>query len=314
MSWEVRVLCEAAGGFEQALVSFLRGAGILVCVIDPARIRAFAKAAGIRAKSDPIDASVIKRFGESIDPPCSPGAGPIQERLRQLTRRRSQLKEAQTLQGNQLALLSDPFLRRQALRLIATLKRQIVSLEKELHELVKSQTSIGDRVKTMEEVSGVGLLTALVLLAEMPELGSPGRGQAAALAGGTMQQAERRLERMSPHQWRTISRPQSPLHGRIGRLASQCRAAPDLPTAQRSRQTTQSRVGGPHAYAYQPSQQPPKKFHFITCLLRPLLQRMSKRARRSNGGTSLRVRAWPPTQIGGTSRMRPLHCRRERKG
>ena len=151
----VHLLCEASGGYEQPLVKRLQKAGFAIAVVEPARIRAFAKAAGIRAKTDPIDAGVIERFGRLIGPQATPIPTQVESRLRELTRRRAQLRDTLTLETNQLARLQDPLLRRLGKQLCETLKKQIARLEKELKSLVAANPPIQTKVQTMEEVSGV---------------------------------------------------------------------------------------------------------------------------------------------------------------
>ena len=183
MAAPVQVVCEASGGYEQPLVKRLQKAGFAIAVVEPARIRAFAKAAGIRAKTDPIDAAVIERFGRLIGPLAAPIPTEVESRLRELTRRRAQLRDLLTLESNQLAHLQDSLLRRQAKQLCSKVEKQIVQIEQELKKLVAEHQGLQTKAQTLEEVSGVGFLTAVTLLSEMPELGSIARGQAAALAG-----------------------------------------------------------------------------------------------------------------------------------
>src|SRR5436190_23735721 len=64
----LHVILEASGGYEQALVRALHEANIPVSVVEPFRVRSFARAKGLRAKTDPIDASVLRAFGEAIRP------------------------------------------------------------------------------------------------------------------------------------------------------------------------------------------------------------------------------------------------------
>lgn len=179
----VHVILEASGGYEQAFVRLLHEAKIAVSVVEPSRVRGFAQAKGLRAKTDPIDASVLRAFGQAIQP--RPTLPPSQEQLRlgELVTRRAQLIESEVAESNRSAHYLDPMVRRQAGVYLRLLRRQIQQCEKAITELIKANPSMQQRFQRLQQVSGVGATTAAILLADMPELGSVGDGSAAALAG-----------------------------------------------------------------------------------------------------------------------------------
>src|SRR5215210_801832 len=110
----VHVILEASGGYERALVRVLHKANIALTVLEPSRVRAFAQAKGLRAKTDPIDARVLREFGQTLHP--QPSLAPSEEQLRlaELVSRRSQLIDSQVAESNRSAHYIDPLLRRQA--------------------------------------------------------------------------------------------------------------------------------------------------------------------------------------------------------
>lgn len=179
----VHVICEASGGYEQSVVAALHQAQVPVCVVDPARVRYFARALGQRAKTDPIDAALLARYGEQTQPRPTTALSAAQTQVRELVRRRAQLLEVLQLirQHNQHLCLST--LRRQSAALLRQVRRQIAAVEKQIQKALQQETSLHERAERLQRVSGVGPATAAVLVAEMPELGTLNRGQAAALAG-----------------------------------------------------------------------------------------------------------------------------------
>lgn len=179
----VQVICEATGGYERAVVAALQAAGLPVSVLNPARIRHFARATGQRAKTDHLDAAVLAAYGQALQPqPTAPRTEPEQQ-LAELVRRRVQVVEMLVAQRQQADGLTLPALRRQAQSLVRRLERHLEQIEELLREL-RTQTPVLDgRAQKLEAITGVGTLTALGVLAELPELGTLKRRQAAALAG-----------------------------------------------------------------------------------------------------------------------------------
>lgn len=180
---EVHVILEASGGYERNLVEALQQAGLRHSTVNPARVRAFAFAYGQRAKTDSIDASLLTAFGQHFSPPARAGLSPAQARLRELVRRRQQLKQAQQVQRQQVRELRQPDLVRRAAGMLRVLERQREHIEQALGELLQQEPALRERVERLDACVGIGWITATHVLAEMPELGSLNRRQAAALAG-----------------------------------------------------------------------------------------------------------------------------------
>jgi transposase len=179
----VHVIVEASGGYEQALVRALHEAHLRVSVVEPGRIRAFARAKGLRAKTDPIDAGVLRAFGEAIQPEPTLPRSQEQLRLAELVTRRSQLIDSLVAESNRSAHYRDPLLRRQATAYQRLLQRQIDQCEETIAQLIAADRAMQQRSQRLQHVKGVGAITAAILLADMPELGSLRDETAAALAG-----------------------------------------------------------------------------------------------------------------------------------
>ena len=177
------VICEATGGYERHVVAALQTAQVPVSILNPARVRHFARAQGQRAKTDNIDAAVLTAYGQAFQPkPTAPRAQQEQQ-LTELFRRRGQLSDALVAQRLQAQQLSLSILQRQAKSLIRRLEQEIKQIEAQLHALRAQVPALHQRAQKLETIKGVGTLTALGMLAELPELGTLNRGQAAALAG-----------------------------------------------------------------------------------------------------------------------------------
>lgn len=179
----VQIVCEATGGYERDLVAALHEAKVPVSVLNPGRVRHFARAQGQRAKTDPLDAAVLSAYGQAFQPkPTAPRTAQEQQ-LTELVRRRGQVLAVLVGQRQQAQRLTVPALRRQAQSLVRRLEREVAQIEEQLKGLRTQASALDQRVQKLEAITGVGSITALGVLAELPELGTLNRRQAAALAG-----------------------------------------------------------------------------------------------------------------------------------
>ena len=179
----VQVVCEASGGFERAVVAALHAAQVPVSVLNPAQAHAFGRALGRRAKTDPLDAELLARCGAALQPAPTPPADPAQAALQELVRYRAQLVDQLTCARQQAAGLTLPELVRQSRSLLKRLEADLAKLDTRLAKHLATQAELADKAARLQQVPGVGVQTAYSLLAELPELGTLNRGQAAALAG-----------------------------------------------------------------------------------------------------------------------------------
>ena len=179
----VHVVLEASGGYERACVTALHRAGIPVTVTDPLRVRQFARSAGQRAKTDPIDTRVLSAFGRAHQPrPTAPDTE-AERRLAALVQRRRQFRVALVAEQNQAEGLVDKDLAKQSAKLQRTYAKLIADLETAIAEQLQASEPMRQRATALDALIGVGLGTAAVMLGELPELGTLNRRQAAALAG-----------------------------------------------------------------------------------------------------------------------------------
>ncbi len=173
---------EASGGCERAVCRFLLARAYSVRLLDPYRVRQFAKAAGRLAKTDRIDAEIIALFVATL-PTRALVRHKHLERLAELVTARSQLLDQLTVTRNQARRREDSLLRRmdksRALRLEADIER----LDRHIAETVQADAELAARNKILRSMKGVGPVLAHTLLALLPELGKIGAKQIAALVG-----------------------------------------------------------------------------------------------------------------------------------
>ncbi len=179
----VQVICEASGGYEQELLEALAEAALAVSLVQATRVRQYARAAGILAKTDKVDARVLARFGAAMRPePTSPRSA-AQKLLRELEAQRRHLSDLLVAEQNRLEQLNDEKLRRLTRALMGTLKKQIALIDSRIATLIMQDQELCQKAQKLTSVKGVGERTAALLLAQMPELGTLNRREAAALAG-----------------------------------------------------------------------------------------------------------------------------------
>ena len=177
------IIIEATGRLEIPLVAALAAANLPVVVVNPRQVRDFAKALGILAKTDAIDARVLARFGELIQPEIRPIPAENARHLQELLTRRSQLVQMKTAESNRLATVSAKPVRKSIEKVISLLERQIADLDRELDERIKACPAWKEKEDLLLSVPGVGPQTARTLVAELPELGQCSRQRIGALVG-----------------------------------------------------------------------------------------------------------------------------------
>ncbi len=177
------VICEATGGYEDALVDSMHEAGVSVCVANPRQVRDFAKGHGFLEKTDRIDAAMIRKFGEDVEIHLTPQR-PAEERAhRALVRRRVQVLGLLSAEQNRVARMTDPFAAEMIEQTLSHLKTQLKTIDERLQTLVTQRGKTDPKVAILFSVPGVGIVSVSTLLAELPELGQLSRGQIAKLVG-----------------------------------------------------------------------------------------------------------------------------------
>lgn len=177
------VVLEATGGFEVTVASALAAAQLPLAVVNPRQIRDFARATGKLAKTDALDAAAIAHFAEAVRPPPRPIADEQARALGELVSRRRQVVEMIVAETHRRRQLSQRRLLKRLDRHLAMLQRELTEIEAELGDAIRGTPVWQENEDLLKSVPGVGNATARTLLAELPELGTLGRRQIAALVG-----------------------------------------------------------------------------------------------------------------------------------
>ena len=176
------IVVEATGGYQRAVIEALFWAGLAVAVVNPARVRQFARACGLLAKTDKLDAQVLAVFGQRVQPRRYVGKSEAEKQLSALLVRRRQVEEMLKAEQNRLRTVS-PSLRGSLERMIAVLKEEKKRLDEEIRGLMNEQQAWQEQIEILDSAPGVGVVTTATLLADLPELGKMDRKKVAALVG-----------------------------------------------------------------------------------------------------------------------------------
>lgn len=176
------IVVEATGGYEQRLVQAMLMQGVPVAVANPTRVRALAKATGKLAKTDVIDARLIAEYAFKIQPAVLAPKKAQEIRLKALVTRREQLIVMRTAEQNRLGTALNS-LQSDIREHIEWITDRIQALDAEIEQLINLLPEWRAQVQRLDSIPGVGRITAVTVLAEMPELGQLDRQKIAALAG-----------------------------------------------------------------------------------------------------------------------------------
>lgn len=180
---QLHVVFEATGGYDKPLLDTLQAHGIACSRLNPRQVRNFARAKGLLAKTDAIDASILADFGATFRPPATAPVDPRLEEITALVNYRRHLLDDLGREEMQNEHPKPKAITALIKSRIRSLKAQIGKIEKLIAAVIKASPFLKRAVAALVEVKGVGQLTAVSLLASMPELGTLNRHQVAALAG-----------------------------------------------------------------------------------------------------------------------------------
>ena len=173
---------EASGGYERGAMRALLAADLPVRQVNPFKLRQFARASGVLAKSDPLDARMIASFVATMPTRPAPRQAPAAERLTEMLAVRRQLSAEKVAAENASRLVEDAMLQRLSRRRIARLAADIDVLDQRL-VVVATDVALAHRYRLLTSMPGVGSVLACTLIALLPELGRLSRKQVAALVG-----------------------------------------------------------------------------------------------------------------------------------
>jgi transposase len=176
------VVMEASGGYERSAHRLLTARGIKAAVVNPARVRHFAKASGVLAKTDRLDAAVIARYGAFARPAPTPVRDGRREAVAELLGYRRQLLGEITARSQQLGHLRTASLIERAKAALERLRRDKAELDALLRQTIAGDPELEATAALLGGTPGVGPVLVATLLAELPELGTLGRRKIASLA------------------------------------------------------------------------------------------------------------------------------------
>ena len=177
-----RIIIEASGGYEALAVSILANFNLPVSLVNPKRVRDFAKGLGKLAKTDRIDAALLAVFGELTSPMLYQLPSPEQAQLAELVARRYQLVQMKATEQTREKQSAEA-IKLSIKRHLQWLESEIQSIDTDLLEKIKNHPSFQELDERLQSVPGIGPATSATLLAELPELGTISGKEIAALAG-----------------------------------------------------------------------------------------------------------------------------------
>lgn len=193
------LVCEATGGYTRLLARDMARRRIAFSRINPRQVRDFARATGRLAKTDAIDAGIILRFAQTMQPPAAPPPSEAQVQLTELVRRRRQIVEIAAMEKQRAALPGDDLLAASLRRHLDFLAGEITDIDQRIADRIKADHEHARRAELLRSIPGIGAIAAATLVAELPELGRVGKKQIAALVGVAPMNRDSGLSRGEAH-------------------------------------------------------------------------------------------------------------------
>jgi transposase len=178
-----KAVMEASGGYEGDWATALREAGIEVAIVDPKRVRHFARSAGRLAKNDAIDAEIIAWFAETFGEVSHQACDPEREKLVQMVNARLALLELQIQLQNRGEQAAPQVVQRMQARLLKKIGAELATLEAAIAAMIKATARFAELAEIIQSVPGLGEITSASLIAAMPELGHVSKKAVSALLG-----------------------------------------------------------------------------------------------------------------------------------
>jgi len=176
------VVVESTGGLERRLVGELYLAKVPVALVNPSRVREFAKSAGLLAKTDKLDAHLLARFGQAVRPAATCLPSEAEQLLSALITRRRQLIDMRTAEMNRLVSVH-PSMRTSLEQMLTYLQEQIEHLDQQIEQFIQGRPEFNRKNEILQSIPGIGPVTSAILIADLPELGHLDRKKIASLVG-----------------------------------------------------------------------------------------------------------------------------------
>lgn len=177
------IVMEASGGHEKPVLRSLQQVGWPVALVNARKLRNYARARGILAKTDKIDADVLAHYAQTIQPVPSQPLRAEQYRLKSLVKRKRQVTSMIAQEKNRLEHMDDPDLLEEIRAHLTILEQKRADFVQEIEAHIAADQAMARRYEILRSCKGVGPVLASVLIADMPELGMIDHRKAKALAG-----------------------------------------------------------------------------------------------------------------------------------
>ena len=180
---KVHYVFESTGGYERMAAWMLLAAEYEVSVVNPARVREYAKSMGQLAKTDGIDARIITEYAKTANPRNSKLPPKDQRKLSVVVERRDQLMKMRVADSNRLGSTGEADMRKMVKQHLQWLDRHIEKLEKQIDQIIAEDPEMQQKAKRIQSIKGLGKICSATLLAQLPEIGTLSKREVAALTG-----------------------------------------------------------------------------------------------------------------------------------
>ncbi|MGO9567607.1 MAG: IS110 family transposase [Desulfomonilaceae bacterium] len=177
------IVMEPTGGYEITVAAELGLAGLPVAIVNAGQVRDSAKGIGKLAETDAIDAYVLARFAQTVRPKPKPLPTEDENQIKELVTRRRQLVDLLASEKNRLHRARSSRVRHSIQTVISALDQEIQDIDKDIDDLIKKSPLWRETEEILETFTGVGSITARMLMAKLPELGHANRHEISRLVG-----------------------------------------------------------------------------------------------------------------------------------
>lgn len=177
------VVMEATGGYEQFCANELVQANIRTSIVNAKRVRDFAKAFGQLAKTDKLDAAIIARYGEVIEPAAMKQPSKAKRELQALSVRRGQLIQLHSAEKQHLSIANTARIKTSIQAILSGIKDELACIQESMHTLIKANKEMKAIYDTLVSFKGIGDVSATIILSDLAELGTLNSKEIASLVG-----------------------------------------------------------------------------------------------------------------------------------
>lgn len=179
-----QIVCEATGGYEKPLAKLLKKSGYDLWIVDPRRIRGFIVSTGCKTKTDKIDARKIAEFSsKNTQDYLAVETTENHVQLQALVNRKNDLTKFLAAEKTRLKQPSHALYLPSIRHLIRVLTAEVKTIEKQISDLLKTDSELSKKAEILESIPGIGIASAVLLLSHVPELGTISNSKISALVG-----------------------------------------------------------------------------------------------------------------------------------